>query len=464
MLLLPMIAQAMDVRILGGKNRIVVKQASDKQEEATYQLKVAGKKYNFTLKGNQIYSVDGLAEKSYKVVVKKSQSSDGLNAEYKAVIPVFGEKYIATLPIVKAKDVYWDGELDELSILWDTSDKKVIPYMGAEIAYTNLRNMPSRLLLSGERTTVVTRDRKVTVCSGFVPEGCVDTLYTQPKTLEARIIGLEEKWSSLSLPETIRICVDDSLNGHPIIRSYATILLGKKESDPVTATTEHREKNVNELIGDYDSFYRHTILRVVNVLYTPGDKVVNIRHFTNQIGAMIKENEGFDGTTPAYMSQNNGKANMKINAPYLSNHLAKSNFEVLRGELTGIFLHEFTHAYQQFPRQTKAGHRPVAVEGVADAVRFVAKGFGDKERIAAGLQGEKSENKWLTPYRVSACFLMWLRNYDGDFVRKFHRTIKDMEFWSFDDAIHQILGEQYEAEQLWEAYLKDVKEEANSQL
>lgn len=464
LLSLPTFSKDFKVNVFGGRNSIVVKQESDGAVENAYLLKVGSRKYKFNLKGDQKFRVDNLKEKSYKVILKQ-QNKENAFTPYKAVVQVYGDKYQRKITPQSPADVYLDREVDELTIIWEEEpgSERLGKYAGAEISYSNLRNQQKQLLLTGKRNTVVTTSQDVMVRLAYVPEQCIDTFYTSPFAVKAREISLEDKWKSFSLPEKINVCVDDSMRQSSIIQLYAKILLNKPENDPLVVTTEHRAENLNELVGNYDSFYKRVILRVVNVLYTPGDSIINIRQLTNLLGAMIKEKEGFDGSTPAYLSHHQGKARMKLNAPYLNNYYKRSDFDALKTEQTGIFLHELTHAYQYYPNYKKtenADHYFVGLEGMADAVRFIAKGFGDKERIGAGLQGEKSEKKWLTPYRVSACFLMWLRNFDGDFVRKFHRTIKEIDHWSFDKAIHQVLGEQYEAEQLWNLYLKEVKEEA----
>lgn len=465
LLSLPAFSKDFKVNVFGGRNSIVVKQEGDGTIENAYLLKVGSRKYKFNLKGDQTFRVENLKEKSYKVVLKQQDKKSSF-IPYKSVVQVYGNKYQEKLSPQQPSDAYLDPEIDELTIIWKDkteNNEQLGKYIGAEISYSNLRNQQKHLLLRGQRNTVVTTSQDVMVRLAYIPEQCIDTFYTSSFAVNAREISLEDKWKSFSLPENINVCIDDSMRQSSIVQLYAKILLDKPENDPMVVATEHKAENVNELVGNFDSFYKRVILRVVNVLYVPGDDIINIKQLTNMVGAMVKEKEGFDGATPAYLSHHQGKARMKLNAPYLENYYKRSNFNVLKNEQIGIFLHELTHAYQHYPNYKKtenADHYFVGLEGMADAVRFIAKGFGDKERIGAGLQGEKSEKKWLTPYRVSACFLMWLRNFDGDFVRKFHRTIKEIDHWSFDKAIHQILGEQYEAEQLWNLYLKDVKEEA----
>ena len=178
---------------------------------------------------------------------------------------------------------------------------------------------------------------------------------------------------------------------------------------------------------------------------------------------MTKEKDGFDGSIPAYLAHR-GKNNvlMKLNIPYLENYYKRLGWDALENEQWGIFLHELCHAYQKYPQFSRRNNDDysIAIEGMADAVRFTAKGFGDRERIQAGLQGAQSEKRWLTPYRVSACFIMWLRNFDGDFIRKFERSIGEIQGWTVERGIKHVLGPQYEVEYLWNKYIDEVKAEA----
>ena len=182
----------------------------------------------------------------------------------------------------------------------------------------------------------------------------------------------------------------------------------------------------------------------------------------NAIGAMTKAKDGFDGGIPAYCGgRPNNNIIMKLNIPYLENYYKRFGWDALANEQWGIFLHELCHAYQKSPRRSR--HRDdhaIAIEGMADAVRFTAKGFGEKERIEAGLQGARSEKRWLTPYRISACFLMWLRNFDGDFIRKFEKSIATLPDWTVEKGIHAVLGPQYDVEWLWNKYIEEVTDEA----
>ena len=55
---------------------------------------------------------------------------------------------------------------------------------------------------------------------------------------------------------------------------------------------------------------------------------------------------------------------------------------------------------------------------------------------------------------------MWLRNFDGDFIRKFERSIGEIQGWTVERGIKHVLGPQYEVEYLWNKYIEEVKAEA----
>lgn len=282
--------------------------------------------------------------------------------------------------------------------------------------------------------------------------------------MTARDISLMEKWAGFQLPKKITVEADDSTLNTEAVRRYARILKGRGEADSWVPEIEHVAPDTNRLVReDYSDFYNRVILRVINVLFTPEDSVFIVNELINRIGAMTKEKDGFDGSIPAYLAhRGNNNVLMKLNIPYLENYYKRLGWDALENEQWGIFLHELCHAYQKYPQYSRRNNDDysIAVEGMADAVRFTAKGFGDRERIQAGLQGAQSEKRWLTPYRVSACFIMWLRNFDGDFIRKFERSIGEIQGWTVERGIKHVLGPQYEVEYLWNKYIEEVKAEA----
>ena len=461
MILIAMCVKAQDVKLLSGKNSMVVRQTGAGSQ--SYVIKVNGKSHSFTLNGNDEYRVINLPEKDVKVKLTYQQGD--LQKEVKGTVKVYGDNFESTLPSARVEKAYLDREVDELTVFHNVAPTEDgTPHIGAAITYTPLRGTVTTRVLTGSRTTVVTTKNDISVRQAYLPENCADTLFSASVPVTAKDIALDEKWATFKLPNKITVEVDDSTCNTDAVVRYAKILLGKEENENWKPSIKKvgEDNNIMEDKGLAD-FYNRVILRVLNVLYTPEDTVFIVNELTNRIGAMTREKDGFDGSTPAYLAhKGNNNVLMKLNIPYLENFYRRGGWDALSAEQWGIFLHELCHAYQKYPRRSRGNNDDYAigVEGIADAVRFTAKGFGDMERLQAGLQGERSEKRWMTPYRISACFLMWLRNYDGDFIRKFEKTIGSMQNWTVERAVKHILGEEYEVEYLWNKYIQEVKEEA----
>ena len=459
--MMTMCVKAQEVKLLSGKYGIVVRQNGEGTQ--SYRLKVGGKSHSFTLSDNDEYRVSDLPEKEIKVRLDYRQGN--LQKSIKGNVRVYGDNYEATLPATRVEKAYLDHEVDELTVFHNAAAAPDgTPHLGAAITYTPHRGTETTRVLAGSRTTVVTTKNNISVRQAYLPEGCADTLFSESVPVTANDISLEDKWAAFKLPNKVTVEVDDSTRDSEAVVRYAKILLGKAENEDWKPTIKDAGDDNNIMEGDaLADFYNRVILRVLNVLYTPEDTVFIVNELTNRIGAMTKEKDGFDGGTPAYLAhKGNNNVLMKLNIPYLENFYRRGGWEALSAEQWGIFLHELCHAYQKYPRRSRGNNDDYAigVEGIADAVRFTAIGFGDKERLQAGLQGERSEKRWMTPYRISACFLMWLRNYDGDFIRKFEKTIGSMPNWTVEKAVKHILGDEYEVEYLWNKYIQEVKEEA----
>ena len=453
--------KAQEVNILSGRHSVVVRQKGSGVH--SYKLKVAGRNYEFTLHNDDEYRVKDLPEKPVSVVLTRRNGA--LSTVTKGKLPVYGEQFESQLPTERVTQAFLDREVDELTLLHDqTPAAEGVQHVGAQITYKPLRGQEVTRLLRGRRTTVVTRNNDISVRQAWLPQGCADTLFSPSVNMTARDISLMEKWAGFQLPKKITVEADDSTLNTEAVRRYARILKGRGEADSWVPEIEHVAPDTNRLVReDYSDFYNRVILRVINVLFTPEDSVFIVNELINRIGAMTKEKDGFDGSIPAYLAhRGNNNVLMKLNIPYLENYYKRLGWDALENEQWGIFLHELCHAYQKYPQYSRRNNDDysIAVEGMADAVRFTAKGFGDRERIQAGLQGAQSEKRWLTPYRVSACFIMWLRNFDGDFIRKFERSIGEIQGWTVERGIKHVLGPQYEVEYLWNKYIEEVKAEA----
>lgn len=137
---------------------------------------------------------------------------------------------------------------------------------------------------------------------------------------------------------------------------------------------------------------------------------------------------------------------------YSTRHIERSARESLARldyETRGVLFHELVHAYQFEPRGigTYATNREfwACIEGLADAVRAQA-GYFDTEAL------RRPGGHWLDGYRTTGFFLQWLTTLRPDALREFHATVRDLEPWSFDKAMHAMFGPEKGIEQMWAAY------------
>ena len=64
----------------------------------------------------------------------------------------------------------------------------------------------------------------------------------------------------------------------------------------------------------------------------------------------------------------------------------------------------------------------------------------------------KPGGNWMDGYRTTGFFLQWLTTKDPDAIRKFHLTVRNLDVWSFDEAIKSVFGPESGIEVLWEEY------------
>lgn len=202
----------------------------------------------------------------------------------------------------------------------------------------------------------------------------------------------------------------------------------------------------NRLVQDPDAYIKYHCRKVAEILYfTANDEMTNVQeiHYTLK---------NYDG-----VSAKGGNA-PNINIVYSTQHIEKSAKESLLKldfETRGVLYHELTHGYQFEPKGVgNYGNNKIfwsCIEGIADAVRAEAGLFDMSTRKPGG--------NWMDGYRTTGFFIQWLTTKDKDAIRKFHRTVKDLEVWSWDDAIKSVFGQNSSIESLWDEYQNFLKSE-----
>lgn len=131
-------------------------------------------------------------------------------------------------------------------------------------------------------------------------------------------------------------------------------------------------------------------------------------------------------------------------------------------ETRGVLYHELTHAYQLEPKGCGSygdgGEFWAFIEGMADAVRLSCGGFSQDFQSNDRPRG----GHWSKGYRHAGYFLFWLnQNKGNDFLRRFHRSAAELPVWSWDAAMHHVLGpeESNGVETLWHEYQLAVGDE-----
>lgn len=195
------------------------------------------------------------------------------------------------------------------------------------------------------------------------------------------------------------------------------------------------------IIPDAESYIKEQAYTVLATLYnSPEDSIVPLDkiHYTLEDIEGISAKGGGNGDVTIFYSTRH------IEKSFAENDTAKLFFET-----RGVLLHELTHAYQLEPQGIGSyGTNRVFwafIEGMADAVRVANGGFGQNARPKGG--------NYMDGYRTAGYFFVWLRdNKDPEFLRKFNRSTLEVVPWSFDGAIKQVLGVEYNIDDLWREY------------
>jgi hypothetical protein len=205
-------------------------------------------------------------------------------------------------------------------------------------------------------------------------------------------------------------------------------------------------KIYHELVQNPDEYIRYHARKVAEILYYTADDPINE---VRNIKYTLEDKKGVSakgGNTP------------DIHIFYSTQHIEKSAEESLYKldfETRGVLYHELTHGYQYEPKGCgNYGNNKTfwaCIEGIADAVRAEAGYFDMDTRKPGG--------NWMDGYRTTGFFLQWLTTKDPDAIRKFHLTVRDLDVWSFDEAIKSVFGPESGIESLWNEYQQFLVDE-----
>lgn len=195
-----------------------------------------------------------------------------------------------------------------------------------------------------------------------------------------------------------------------------------------------------QLVQDPDAYIRYHARKVAEILFYAAADSMNT---VGQIDYTLKDYAGISAKSgvPAQTA-----------IVYSTQHIEKSAGESLAKldfETRGVLYHELVHAYQFEPKGIGSyGTNKefwACIEGLADAVRTEA-GMFDLARF------RKPGGTWLDGYKTTGFFLQWLTTKNPDALREFHKTVRDLDPWSFDGAMKMMFGEQSGIEPMWAEY------------
>ncbi|MGQ1891610.1 basic secretory protein-like protein [Thermophagus sp. OGC60D27] len=231
-----------------------------------------------------------------------------------------------------------------------------------------------------------------------------------------------DKWSHFSYPQVDFQITDQQTEGAKIYQS---------------------------LVQMPEEFIQYHAQKVAEILYFSDNDDINK---VNKIRYTLKNYNG--------ISAKSGQS-PEISIVFSTRHVetaARESLFQLNNETRGVLFHELTHAYQYEPKGigTYSTNKEfwACIEGLADAVRTEA-GFFDIDQL------RKPGGNWLDGYRTTGFFLHWLTTKDPDAIRKFHRSVCDLQVWSFDKAMQHIFGPQAGIQPLWDEYQQFLQTKNN---
>ncbi len=198
-------------------------------------------------------------------------------------------------------------------------------------------------------------------------------------------------------------------------------------------------KYYNQLVQKSDEYIQYHALKVAEILFDNALEVPNI-------GTLQYILNNFNGISMKYGAP--PLITIEFSTPYIT-QCAGESFTKLDQETRGILFHELTHAYQYEPQgigdYSSSLIFVACVEGLADAVRAEAGYFDLKNQRKPG-------GSWLEGYQTFGFFIQWLTNKDSDAIRKFNKSVRDLNPWNIDGAMKYIFGTDASFHDLWEEY------------
>ena len=208
-------------------------------------------------------------------------------------------------------------------------------------------------------------------------------------------------------------------------------------------TESEGAKLFNELVTNPDSLFNECIFKVCTTLYHDPAEVPNKKIFEFH----LRNTNGVAAT-----GGNSITIDMFLNTNYISGYYNSHNKDKKEtlAEITGILIHELTHAYQHSPEgaggYVGGSEHFSCIEGMADATRYLTGYISPDFRKPGG--------HWNDGYKTTGFFISWMTKQKPEFLYEFNQSALTMVPWSWDKAMHQIMGKS--VTDLWIAYQQDI--------
>ncbi len=211
-------------------------------------------------------------------------------------------------------------------------------------------------------------------------------------------------------------------------------------------------KQFRSVVQDPVEFMKYHTQKVAEILYyLPGD----------QMPAVSKVNYKLESWTGSSVADKSGAPptiQIRFNAKYIGEFSGGKTVQAIVHEMRGVLYHELTHGYQFEPKNCGSYDGSSVywtfIEGLADAVRADAGLFDNQ--VQNRKDSSKDSKKWMAGYRTTGYFIQWMKTKDKDAIRKFNRTAKDLETWTWDAAVKAVFPTYTGVEQLWNEYYKEI--------
>lgn len=291
----------------------------------------------------------------------------------------------------------------------------------------------------GKKWTVVDERKDQSFCSRFQ-----ENLYVVQKPASYKKYMLEASTKDKGVLILADVCLYDK-NLEAEWSSFIYPNIDFQVLDPETEGA----KFYNKLVQNPDEYIKYHAKKVAEILYFSADdpmtEVKNIKY-------TLEDKKGVSAK-----GGNSPNIHIFYSTQHIENSANESLFK-LDFETRGVLYHELTHGYQYEPKGcgNYSNNKTfwACIEGIADAVRAEAGLFDMSTRRPGG--------NWMDGYRTTGFFIQWLKTKDPDAIRKFHRTAKDLDVWSFDAAIKSVFGENESIEGMWNEYQDFLLKEAAS--